>query len=584
MSLHSPFYKVSNVLKTLNRTSDVLPPSQLYKLGVIYSIYRVIISLFLFLSSYATVFESDKASVILPSLLQQTILLFYDIFSIFLLGLFFFIPRFSRRQLGAGLVFDVIVLSLLLYTSGTPDLQITMLYMVVVAASFMLLPAYQGAIVTLLAVIFVIYQQFFYAITNNFSLTNIGNTLLLSLSFFGVGFISWSISQRLAQVEKIAANHAIEVKKLNAVNQEVISKMTSGVMVINHKLEVVLCNEAAVYMLNVVPPGSLIMQRQELHAFMSEKIKTQLTNLRQWFETASRLSRTQTIYHINSSNSLSDKLRLNTTPLQDGSLLVLIEDIRREQTNAQQLKLASLGQLTASIAHEIRNPLAAISQASQLLLEDAQSIMNDAQEATPPSLEQLLKKNEENNELYEMIFQQTKRVNHIIQDVLKLSKQTKPEQSLLALKPWLKNFVADHYPHATSKDPNNTSKDRVSLEFHCDTHVYFDSHQLEQVLINLVNNGLRFSKKTNPIGEVVIVVYMINNDVIIDVLDNGPGVSEAQLPNLFHPFFTTDNEGTGLGLYLSQAFTEANHARLMYVPEHSKTCFRILLPNVEHSS
>ncbi|WP_230656681.1 sensor histidine kinase [Psychrobacter sp. I-STPA10] len=573
-----PFSKsVADILKNLYEKSTIMPAAQLYKLGFIYSSYRVIISIFLFLSSYVMVFQPDTTNIILPSLLQQIILLFYCIFSLFLLGLFFFVPHFSRQQLGLGLIIDVIILSLLLYINGPPDLQITMLYMVVVAASFMLLPTYQGAIVTLLAVIFVIYQQFFYAITNSLSLANVGDALLLSLSFLGVGFISWSIAQRLAQVEKIAATHALEVKKLNAVNQEVISKMTGGVLVINKNLDVVLCNEAAVYMLNILPNdnnGSLNIHGRELYEFVSNKIKSQLVNLCQWFETASRLSRTQTIYNINSSTSMTDKLRLSTIPLQDGSLLVLIEDLRREQTNAQQLKLASLGQLTASIAHEIRNPLATISQASQLLLEDVETIKTGTQNLTTlADAEALLAKYQGNGELYEMIFQQTKRVNHIIQDVLKLSKQTKPDQSYLPIQPWLEKFITDHYQHQ-----------QVSLNMNCDTHIYFDPHQLEQVLINLINNGLRFSAKAHGVGTVEVMVYCINNDVIIDILDDGAGVTESQLPNLFHPFFTTDNEGTGLGLYLSQAFTEANHARLIYVPEHDKTCFRIMLPHVAHEA
>lgn len=569
---------VAVILKSLHEKSIVLPASQLYKLGLIYSIYRVVISAFLFLSSYAVIFQPNTTTIILPSFLQQIILIFYCIFALILLGLFFFVSHFSRQQLGIGLIIDVIILSLLLYISGPPDLQITMLYMVVVAASFMLLAAYQGAIVTLLAVIFVIYQQFFYAITNSFSLTNLGDALLLSLSFLGVGFISWSISQRLTQVEKIAASHALEVEKLNAVNQEVISKMTGGVLVINDKLDVVLCNEAAVYMLHILPDdanttnGHLDIHGRELYEFVSKKIKYQLVNLRQWFETASKLSRTQTIYNISSSTSMTDKLRLSTVPLQDNSLLVLIEDLRREQSNAQQLKLASLGQLTASIAHEIRNPLATISQASQLLLEDIETFQTDIQKITTLAEAQtLLQKYQGNAELYEMIYQQTKRVNHIIQDVLKLSKQTKPDQSYLAIEPWLEKFIADHYQHQ-----------QVSLNMNCDTHIYFDSHQLEQVLINLINNGLRFSAKAHGVGTVEVAVYCMNNDVIIDILDDGAGVADSQLANLFHPFFTTDNEGTGLGLYLSQAFTEANHARLVYVPEHSKTCFRIIMPHLAH--
>nr|MBS9780373.1 HAMP domain-containing histidine kinase [Moraxellaceae bacterium] len=253
-----------------------------------------------------------------------------------------------------------------------------------------------------------------------------------------------------------------------------------------------------------------------------------------------------------------DKLRLSTTPLQNDIVLVLIEDLRREQTTAQQLKLASLGQLTASIAHEIRNPLAAISQASQLLM-DEEDWGNDE------DIED--KEIDPNMELYRMIFEQTKRVNRIIEDVLKLSRQAKPEQSKLDIVSWLKAFIDNYY-----------DKHQVILHAKVTPHLYFDPNQLEQILINLVNNGLRFCRKTQAHTFVEIEVFLQKNDVILDVLDEGNGVPADKQDSLFMPFFTTDNDGTGLGLYLSQAFAEANFAQLIYVANHKKTCFRLIIP------
>lgn len=202
-----------SVITNYLQQDETLPLPQLRRLGLIYSSYRFIVSLFFMLMVYVTV-KSDN-SLLLPSLLQQTALSFYVIISLILLGLFYVVTMRLRRQLAFGLALDVIILSLLLYTNGAPDLQLTMLYMVVVAASFMLLRGSQALVITLLAIIFVIYQQFFYAIANSMSLTNLGDALLMSASFLAVGILSWSISQRLVQVEQVAAHHAKEVESLH---------------------------------------------------------------------------------------------------------------------------------------------------------------------------------------------------------------------------------------------------------------------------------------------------------------------------------------------------------------------------------
>ncbi len=97
-------------------------------------------------------------------------------------------------------------------------------------------------------------------------------------------------------------------------------------------------------------------------------------------------------------------------------------------------------------------------------------------------------------------------------------------------------------------------------------------------MINLINNGLRYSSRAHTQADVTVEIYDMQNDVIVDVLDTGVGIDTATLEHLFEPFFTTDKAGTGLGLYLSQAFSEANYAQLIYVQEHLKTCFRLIIP------
>lgn len=569
---------VSTVIQYLHR-DDTLPLPQLRKLGLIYSSYRFIVSVFFMLMVYINA-RTDNSSL-LPSFLQQTVLSFYVLLSLILLGLFYVVSKKMRRQLAFGLVLDVVILSLLLYTAGAPDLQLTMLYMVVVAASFMLLHSSQALIITLLAIIFVIYQQFFYAIANSMSLANLSDALLMSASFLAVGILSWSLSQRLVQLEKVAASHAREVERLNVINQEVITQMVNGVIVID-KQRIVLANLAAHQLLSMAhDPAAQDLstdinntqndKRQALlHNFQQKLSKQHTQLLKACLSVASGQSRSFTYDLPAIANaSVFGKLRVQITPLKDDSKLVILEDLRREHASAQQLKLASLGQLTASIAHEIRNPLAAISQASQLLMEDmaeldAKNAASDNQESSSSYLDMA-----GNHELYKMIFSQTKRVNRIIEDVLKLSRQQKANQQSIVLAEWLPVFLENYFKGHD-----------VFLHVKTQPIISFDTHQLEQVLINLINNGLRHSSYAHPHAYVEIEVYCVDNDVIIDALDGGTGVKAEELQHLFNPFFTTDQKGTGLGLYLSQAFCEANQARLLYVPEHEKTCFRLIAPAV----
>ena len=569
---------------------DTLPLPQLRRLGLIYSSYRFVVSLFSMLMVYITVRSSDGTS--LPSFLQQTALSFYVLLSLILLGLFYVVTKHSRRQLAFGLVVDVIILSLLLYTAGAPDLQLTMLYMVVVAASFMLLHSSQALIITLLAIIFVIYQQFFYAIANSMNLTNLGDALLMSASFLAVGGLSWTISQRLVQVEKVAASHAKEVERLNVINQEVIAQMANGVIVIDSK-QVVLANLAAYQLLSIsnsslqavteatntndrlnsspsdiANNGSSKTDNNPLSDFQQQVREQHLQLFDACLSVETGQSRTF-IYELPAVANVSvvGKLRVEIIPLKDDSKLIILEDLRREQASAQQLKLASLGQLTASIAHEIRNPLAAISQASQLLIEDIEEsqITHDDTSATDEMAG--------NHELYKMIFMQTKRVNRIIEDVLKLSRQQTANQQMIVLADWMPVFLENYFQGHD-----------VFLHIKTQPTISFDTHQLEQILINLINNGLRHSSYAHPHAVVEIEIYCADNDVIIDILDDGTGVNTADLNHLFNPFFTTDKAGTGLGLYLSQAFCEANHARLLYIPEHKKTCFRLIAPAIHNEA
>ena len=229
---------------------------------------------------------------------------------------------------------------------------------------------------------------------------------------------------------------------------------------------------------------------------------------------------------------------------QQTLVLLTIQDAKFLNQQVQQLKLAALGQLSASIAHEIRNPLAAIMQANQLYLQSS-------------SIEQ--------KQLTEMIDRQALRMNKIIEDTLGMAKNKETTPTRIELDYFLQEDLSDIYQ-------------KIRVESEPNLSILFDELQLRQILINLIRNAI---KHNNPdYSYILLKTYKKQNVVRIEIQDFGSGVAQQDLNDLFKPFFSTDINGTGLGLYLSMSFCEANQAKLSYVEKEFGACFRIECSNL----
>lgn len=539
----------------------LISSAKVRQLGLVYGVYRFVIATFLLMVN-AVLNRNKIGFSIQPSFIEQVSSGLYITISLVLLIVFFIVSKRMRTQLLIGFIIDVVFLTLFTLYSKVSDFQIILLYMVVIATSYMLLSLSRATIITILAISSVIYQQFFrffFDAATGKNLLTINDSLLLSISLVAVGFLSWSISQRLAKAEQSLLLHAEEVEKLHTINQAVVKNMVNGVLVLDPMRNIVMINTAAQQMLGLpLDDGACDSPGKILE--LSRILIKEHPHIIGWYRSLSPNQSAELIYDVppkslnqtqDNQTYVADKLRISSKPLLENGQILIIEDLNREQSQAQQLKLASLGQLSASIAHEIRNPLATISNASQLLMEDVGS-------------------DDVHAEFYEMIYQQTKRVNTIISDVLSLSRQEPPNQSLLDAPMWITQFIAEHYPHEFIIVTGDTD---VPMPF------YFDTSQLEQVMTNLINNALRHTVHQFNDNDVEIRLTKTSTGVFIDVLDHGEGVSEQDLPSLFNPFFTTSKKGTGLGLYLSQSFSEANNAKIRYFRENNMSCFRLVASN-----
>nr|WP_309594745.1 ATP-binding protein [Moraxella osloensis] len=517
------------------------------KIGNVYNGYRVIIAIFFSFSFMLALKNAQHDYWVLINLFPT---FFYFFFSIALFILYYFYPK--NPLLMVGLTVDALVLTTLLYFSGGNDLQVILLFLVQVAAAFMLVRSNQAILLTIFAITLVIYQQFYQTLKSDVNYALVNNVASMAISFIGVAYLSYTLSKRLKQIEQLSERQVNEVNALNAINNKIVQIIDQGVVVVSHDLEIFIANDTAIDQLhlpktldNFKLPDISPLLAARLAPIIQEPEATLM--LRLDAPTAS----TPLAVGIEPNNQSFNDLRLRIAQLRQQYAIIFIEDLRHEFSRAQQLKLASLGQLSASIAHEIRNPLATISQASQLLMEE----INEADSGLSG----------DNILLYEMIYHQTIRVNKIIEDVLKLSRQQRPNFVYIEPKTWLNDFIQQNF-----------SGHDIFLHCHTDKGFMFDNHQLAQILVNLINNGLRFSSKTQPHAFVTLDVYEFGKSIHIDVIDTGHGVTKENIEYLFNPFFTTDNQGTGLGLYLSQAFCQANYANLEYVPSEGQTCFRII--------
>ena len=517
------------------------------KIGNVYNGYRIIIAIFFSFSFMLALKTAQHDYWVLINLFPT---FFYFFFSITLFILYYFYPK--NPLLMVGLTVDALVLTTLLYFSGGNDLQVILLFLVQVAAAFMLVRSNQAILLTIFAITLVIYQQFYQTLKSDVNYALVNNVASMAISFIGVAYLSYTLSKRLKQIERLSERQVNEVNALNAINNKIVQIIDQGVVVLSHDLEIFIANDTAIDQLHLpktldnfnLPDISPLLAAR-LAPIIQEPEATLM--LRLDVPTAS----TPLAVGIEPNNQSFNDLRLRIAQLRQQYAIIFIEDLRHEFSRAQQLKLASLGQLSASIAHEIRNPLATISQASQLLMEE----VNEADSGL----------SDDNILLYEMIYHQTIRVNKIIEDVLKLSRQQRPNFVYIEPKTWLNDFIQENF-----------SGHDIFLHCHTDKGFMFDNHQLAQILVNLINNGLRFSSKTQPHAFVTLEVYEFGKSIHIDVIDTGHGVAKENIEYLFNPFFTTDNQGTGLGLYLSQAFCQANYANLEYVPSERQTCFRII--------
>ncbi|ELW89024.1 MULTISPECIES: sensor histidine kinase [Acinetobacter] len=510
----------------------------IYRLGTLYSGYRLIIAFCLIIIFLITL-ENQPVHYEYPSLYFYSIATFTIIAALQMMLLKFY-PHGVAQQFIGFFIVDIPFLSILVFALNGPNLAISILFVIAVFTANFLLSKNKALFITLVSVIAIIYQQFLGSYFDFSNLNNISNSALLAFLFFMVYGIGQIAINRFQVLESLNTYQSLELFKLQNINRYILEQIEVGYLVLDEKCKIIVSNPAACSLLGISP----LYAHEQYHLSnfqpdLYEILKDAMFRDGERFQFESQQS----------SFTVDIRVQKLIVPHQALTLLVL-EDAQKINQKVQQLKLAALGQLSASIAHEIRNPLAAIAQANDLFL------MSDEQQ-------QAL--------LHQMITKQTVRINSIIKDTLDMAKNKKTHASQIDLPLFLEDLLLHDLSDAQAK---------IQTEIEADLVIYFDDSQLRQVLVNLLRNALRHNDQN---AEYVLVKAFKNDaHICIDVIDYGKGVTKQDLSQLFQPFFSTEINGTGLGLYLSQTICEANQAKLIYVEQKQQgACFRIECPRMD---
>jgi len=439
---------------------------------------------------------------------------------------------------------DVLLLSLLNYTAGGVASGIGNFLVVSVGVANILLHGRIGLFIAAIAALGLLLPNVYLYLQTDAAVSGWLQAGSLGGLCFAAALLAQWLSKRSSLSERLAVQHAKSVARLEALNAHILQRMHTGILLFDEQCNILLANAES----------QRLFASPELVGRSIDHLSAELVDcFKQWQANPSL-------------RPPSIKLQQDGPLLQLGFMsieyggkqhrLVFLEDLAKTLQQAQQIKLVALGRLSAAIAHEIRNPLAAISHAAQLL-QESDCLQN------------------EDAHFVRIIDQQAGRLNQIVENVLQLSRPRtlQGEASLIELGAWLSQFVLEYQSHLPPEQRLHLKRCQDKL------HTQMEASQLRQVLTNLVQNGLRYSaRKNNGKGQVWLKLYRREDSQqpVLDILDDGEGVPETIAAHLFEPFNSSESQGTGLGLYVSRELCELNRARLNYLPRQAGgSCMRI---------
>lgn len=520
------------------REFTFVPPESYWRSLVYFNVYRVIVSLTL---GILTWYSSGR--VVTGAQYDQPF--YFACLGSALTALLALVASSWRRpafliQLGFTLIADIVLVTLMIYASGGIGNGLELLLFVTLAAGGLIgrgrLAMFYASIATIAVLMEETLRLFAFGDGPQYLQTG-----LLSVGYFAVAWLAHALAQYTRESEQLAEKRGVDLANLAQVNEMILRDMADGVIVVDREGVIRTRNGKTEDLLGPLPINTAEPRLREYSAELAEWLVG-------W-----RSNPTNRFMLLRSPVAVK-QMRVRFVPIGEHSVqgtVIFLEDLAQEQAQARQIKLAALGRLTGNIAHEIRNPLSSISHATELLQESEL-------DATGQKLCRIIREN-------------TGRLGRMVSDVLELNSSDRAKPEELDSRTYLDNFIEQ------LRQVEKIQPDIISLELNVKGTLYFDPNHLHQILWNLTRNALRHCKMMAGSVRVCLNRSPQPSTLQLDIMDDGPGVPTEMLTRLFEPFFTTESQGTGLGLYIARELAEANNAALDYVELAPGAHFRVLI-------
>lgn len=452
-------------------------------------------------------------------------------------------------QLLSQIACDLAVISLLYLAGGGVRSGLAILYLFPLAGSAILSPLVLALFCTALVALFMLGESVWQllAMESQHGLLQSG---LYGAAFFAAVLVVNRMAAKLIGQEELAIRRGEEINVQQAVNRLVMANIGDGILVVDPDGRVSAGNPAARQMLGLVGPdldfklsaaAPLAPLAQAYAEWRADAARsTAFVTIKPFSDAA--LQGLTAAWSARRDLSAHLKARFAAVDTSGSGLersVIFLQDVTGIENQAQQLKLASMGRLTASIAHEVRNPLSAIGHATALLGEDLDSTVH--------------------LRLLKIVGDNVARVNRMVEDILQLSRKVQPHNEPLALDGFLAELRSEFI------DTHGLPADILALSVAPGTLVRFDPLHLREVVLNLLNNAVRYASGAPRSIRVDLLTHPhLAQRMELHVQDDGPGISPEVRAHLFEPFYTTSSKGTGLGLYLARELCLNNEARLDY--------------------